>query len=73
MGSIQEGGTRTSSNFRESMTSEIMLAISDPGKFRLDVKDQAGAVVLVGNGQTRWTYMHKKKEYTEEAEPLLSG
>jgi len=55
------------------MTSEIMLAISDPGKFRLDVKDQAGAVVLVGNGQTRWTYMHKKKEYTEEAEPLLSG
>jgi outer membrane lipoprotein-sorting protein len=59
------GGGRAWSNFHKSDTSEIMLAALSPGKFRLDVKDEGGGLVLVSDGQTKWTYLPKRKQYTE--------
>jgi outer membrane lipoprotein-sorting protein len=59
-------GGRAWSNFHKSETSEIGLAATSPGKFRLDVTDEKGGLVLVSDGQTRWTYVPKRKQYTEE-------
>src|SRR4029450_8355408 len=59
-------GGRAWSNFHKSETSEIGLAAISPGKFRLDVTDERGGLVLVSDGQTRWTYVPKRKQYTEE-------
>jgi outer membrane lipoprotein-sorting protein len=59
-------GGRAWSNFHKSETSEIGLAATSPGKFRLDVTDEKGGLVLVNDGQTRWTYVPKRKQYTEE-------
>src|SRR5262249_46297582 len=60
-------GGRAWSNFHKSQTSEVKLAVTSPAKFRLDVTDERGSLVLVSDGQTKWTYVPKRKQYTEEA------
>jgi outer membrane lipoprotein-sorting protein len=62
-----EGGGRVTSNFHESKNTQIVLAVADPGEFRLDVKEEGGGLLLVSDGQTKWTYLSKRKQYTEEA------
>jgi len=62
-----EGGGRVESNFHQSKNTQIMLAVVDPGEFRLDVKEEGGGLLLVSDGQTKWTYLSKRKQYTEEA------
>jgi outer membrane lipoprotein-sorting protein len=62
-----EGGGRVESNFHQSKNTQITLAVVDPGEFRLDVKEEGGELLLVSDGQTKWTYLTKRKQYTEEA------
>jgi len=61
-----EGGGRVESNFHQSRNTQIMLAVVDPGEFRLDVAEEGGGLLLVSDGQTKWTYLSKRKQYTEE-------
>jgi len=68
VGSIEPAqGGRIQSNFHKSSTSEIVLAIVNPQKFRLDVKEGGGGLLLVSDGQTKWTYLPKRRQYTEES------
>ncbi len=60
-----EGG-RAISNFHQATNSEVDLAVT-PGKIRLQIKDERREVLLVSDGVTRWTYLPRKKQYTEEA------
>jgi len=62
-----QGGGRIESNFHRSTNTEIVLAVVDPGKFRLDLKEKGGGLLLVSDGQTKWTFAPKRKQYTEEA------
>jgi outer membrane lipoprotein-sorting protein len=62
-----EGGGRVESNFHQSKNTQIVLAVLDPEEFRLDVKEEGGGLLLVSDGQTEWTYLTKRKQYTEEA------
>jgi outer membrane lipoprotein-sorting protein len=72
VGSIEPaGGGRVQSNFHKSTSSDIILAGVNPGKFRLEVMDEDGALLSVSDGQTKWTYMSKRKQYTEE--PVTGG
>jgi outer membrane lipoprotein-sorting protein len=67
VGSIHpEGGGRVESNFHQSANAQIVLAVADPEKFRLDVKEEGGGLLLVSDGHTKWTYLPKRKRYTEE-------
>ena len=67
VGSIHpEGGGRVESNFHQSTNAQIVLAVIDPEKFRLDVKEEGGGFLLVSDGRTKWTYLPKRKRYTEE-------
>ena len=59
-----EGG-RTTSNFHQSTNSEVDLAALNPRKVRLQVKDERHEVLLVSDGVTTWTYLPRKKQYTE--------
>jgi outer membrane lipoprotein-sorting protein len=59
-----EGG-RTTSNFHPSTNSEVDLAAVNPGKVRLQVKDERHEVFLVSDGVTTWTYLPRKKQYME--------
>jgi outer membrane lipoprotein-sorting protein len=59
-----EGG-RTTSNFHQSTNSEVDLAAVNPGKVRLQVKDERHEILLVSDGVTTWTYLPTKKQYTE--------
>jgi outer membrane lipoprotein-sorting protein len=61
-----EGG-RTTSNFHQSTNSEVDLAAVNPGKVRLQVKDERREVLLVSDGVTTWTYLPRKKQYTDVA------
>ena len=68
VGSIEPAqGGRVQSNFHKSSTSEIVLAIVNPKEFRPDVKEEGGGLLLVSDGQTKWTYLPKRKQYTEES------
>ena len=67
VGSIHpEGGGRVESNFHQATNNQIVLAVVDPEKFRLDVKEEGGGLLLVSDGHTKWTYLPKRKRYTEE-------
>jgi outer membrane lipoprotein-sorting protein len=61
------GSLAHSDSPKPTVTSEIMLAVGNRGKFHLEVKEEAGSVVAVSDGQTKWTYMSQQKQYTEEA------
>jgi outer membrane lipoprotein-sorting protein len=61
-----EGG-RAISNFHQATNSEVDLADVTPRKVRLQIKDERREVLLVSDGVTRWTYLPRKKQYTEEA------
>lgn len=59
-----EGG-RTISNFHQSTNSEVDLAAVNPGKVRLQLKDERREVLFVSDGVTTWMYLPRKKQYTE--------
>jgi outer membrane lipoprotein-sorting protein len=61
-----EGG-RAVSNFHQATNSEVDLAAVTTRKVRLQIKDERREVLLVSDGVTRWTYLPRKKQYTEEA------
>jgi outer membrane lipoprotein-sorting protein len=46
--------------------SEVELAVVNPGKYRLQIKDPSSEVLVVTDGATSWTYSPTKKEYTEK-------
>lgn len=58
-------GSRTTSNFHQSTNSEVDLAVLNPGKVRLQMKEDSREVLLVSDGTTIWTYLPNKKQYTE--------
>jgi outer membrane lipoprotein-sorting protein len=58
------GGTVVS-NFHNSTESRIDLSAIMPGKVRLAVKDEKLDIVLISDGQKIWTYLPKRKRYTE--------
>ena len=58
-------GSRATSNFHQSKNSEIDFAAVNPGKVHLQVKDEKREVLLVSDGVTMWTYLPRKKQYTE--------
>jgi outer membrane lipoprotein-sorting protein len=60
-------GGRATSNFHKAMNSEVDLAAVGPEKVRLQVKDERHEVLVVSDGVTRWTYLPRKKQYTEAA------
>ncbi len=47
-------------------TSEIALSVANPGKIRLEVRDDDGVSLLVSDGRTRWIYLPSRKQYTAE-------
>jgi outer membrane lipoprotein-sorting protein len=47
--------------------SQIALSVANPGKIRLEVKDEDDTLLIVSDGQTKWTYLAKRKQYMEEA------
>ena len=49
------------------MNSAVDLAAVGPEKVRLQVKDERYEVLVVSDGITRWTYLPRKKQYTEAA------
>lgn len=53
------------SNFHNSTESRIDLAAIMPGKVRLAVKNEKLEIVLISDGQKTWTYLPKRKRYTE--------
>jgi outer membrane lipoprotein-sorting protein len=61
-----EGG-RATSNFHQATNSEVDLAAVSPGKVRFQIKDERREVLVVSDGVTRWTYLPRKKQYTEAA------
>src|SRR3989441_6828556 len=50
-----------------SAETQIQLAVVKPGKVRLAVKDMEREIILVGNGETTWTYLPKEKRFTQES------
>ena len=50
-----------------SSETQIQLAVVKPGKVRLAVKDMEREIILVGNGETTWTYLPKEKQFTQES------
>ncbi len=46
---------------------DISLSYSAPGKIRLEVMDEENTLVIVSDGKTRWTYLPRRNEYTQEA------
>jgi len=56
-------------NYDQSET--ITLGVANPGKVRLEVKEHSdfnsGQVILVSDGETTWTYLPQKKQYTQES------
>ena len=60
-----DGTSRTTSNFHQSTNSEVELAAVSPGKVRLLSRNDTREVLLISDGNTTWTYLPKKKQYTE--------
>jgi len=58
-------GSRTMSNFHKTTTSQIELDATNSRKVHLHVKDDSSEVLVVGDGSTIWTFLPKKKQYTE--------
>jgi outer membrane lipoprotein-sorting protein len=47
-------------------TSEVALSVANPGKIRLEVRDDDGVSLQVSDGQTRWIYLPNRKQYIAE-------
>ena len=50
-----------------SFSSEISVSVSNPGRIRLEVTDEDGTLLVVSDGRTKWTYLPRREQYTEEA------
>ncbi len=58
---ISLGGAQ---NYRST---KISLMVVKPGRIRLIREDDQGQLLIVSNGETTWTYLRARKEYTEES------
>jgi outer membrane lipoprotein-sorting protein len=66
-------GGRATSNFHQATNSEVDLVAVNPEKVRLQIKYERQEVLLVSDGVTRWTYLPRKKQYTEAAASSAPG
>ena len=67
------GGVMYASSPTPELKSEVELAVTDPGKYRLQVKDSSSEILVISDGVTTWTYSPKKREYTEKFQSPPSG
>lgn len=70
VGESRSPGGTTVSNFHKTTETRVELAAITPAKIRLSVKDERLDAVLVSDGRTTWTYVPKKKQYTEAPGPF---
>jgi outer membrane lipoprotein-sorting protein len=64
-GEIRSPSGTATSNFHKSTQTRVELAAAIPGKVRLMVKDDNLDILMVSDGQTTWTYLPKRKQYSE--------
>ena len=60
----------------QSTESQTTLAVASPGKVHLEVKNPQGnpdEIHLISDGQTTWTYLPRRKQYTRESVAPASG